>query len=586
MAGPIRKAWYLGNTTVRNPKRLKDGLAVLVNSPLHGNVIGRNNESEFAKLLDDAGVIYMQRLRQPTVGGDEPGAAEADVSDMGRKWRAALMQLGFITPSADVLHRLGRDETQFTVTPNGQRLLESLSLPEEQECFARALLAHQIPSPIETFPEPVFSPLRIVLEVIAGLERRSMDPWITVDEMASIVQLVRNINDVDAALNEIDSFRELLGKAEDRRHFTNSYREQVAETLHGQSAGTLQDYADTNFRYLKLTGLFVEDGDRLRFAKHKRTVIQQILDEPWEPVTDHNEYVNKLWNGAELPTDNADKAIAAIRATIELLGEQGAITDTDLIQNWETQDVVALSQMRLRLEDQWHRVQEQRFAEMQADQWEDIVRYLRALQSGGKRGGLIPPDEAPAYFEWAVWRAFLAINSLENAPWDARRFKIDPEFLPVRHAPGNGPDMVFEFEDFVVVVEVTLMRSSRQEAAEGEPVRRHVAQLVDEYEEQGKRVYGLFMANHIDTNTAETFRIGVWYRPNDDSRMALRIVPMTLQQFTDLFETAFRTNNVLNHRIIEELLLRCLADSNADAPEWKRLIGVHVEEMVHRLQQV
>jgi len=64
---------------------------------------------------------------------------------------------------------------------------------------------------------------------------------------------------------------------------------------------------------------------------------------------------------------------------------------------------------------------------------------------------------------------------LVNKPWDARRFKIDQDFLPVGTAPGNGPDIVFEFDDMVVVVEVTLTSSSRQEAAEGEPVRRHVA---------------------------------------------------------------------------------------------------------------
>ncbi len=95
--------------------------------------------------------------------------------------------------------------------------------------------------------------------------------------------------------------------------------------------------------------------------------------------------------------------------------------------------------------------------------------------------------------------------------------------------------MIFEFEDFVFVVEVTLTSSSRQEAAEGEPVRRHVAKYVDDYELKGKRVYGLFIANNINTNTAETFRIGVWYR-NDDSQLSVQIVPITLEDFSNLFE--------------------------------------------------
>ena len=87
----------------------------------------------------------------------------------------------------------------------------------------------------------------------------------------------------------------------------------------------------------------------------------------------------------------------------------------------------------------------------------------------------IPKGEGPAYLEWAVWRAFLAIDSLCNPPWQARRFQIDQDFLPVSCAPGGGPDMVFESDDAIIVVEVTLTASSRQEADEGETVRRHVA---------------------------------------------------------------------------------------------------------------
>ena len=141
------------------------------------NLAGRLNEHQFARLLDEAGVIELQRLHSDH---------DADASDMGRKWRAALMQLGFITPGEKVLEQLRRRERQFTVTPNGRRLLEASTLLEEQECFSRALLAHQIPSPVEGFIEPVFSPLRIVLEVIAALEKSGLDPRVSMDEMACL----------------------------------------------------------------------------------------------------------------------------------------------------------------------------------------------------------------------------------------------------------------------------------------------------------------------------------------------------------------------------------------------------------------
>lgn len=111
--------------------------------------------------------------------------------------------------------------------------------------------------------------------------------------------------------------------------------------------------------------------------------------------------------------------------------------------------------------------------------------------------------------------SYLAINSIVNSPWESRNFKVDPGFKPISHAASGWSDLIFEFDDFVLVVEVTLTTSSRQEAVEGEPVRRHVANYVQKYEAKEKQVYGLFMAIVIDTNTANTFRLGEWYLANE-----------------------------------------------------------------------
>jgi hypothetical protein len=185
--------------------------------------------------------------------------------------------------------------------------------------------------------------------------------------------------------------------------------------------------------------------------------------------------------------------------------------------------------------------------------------------------------DEPAYLEWAVWRAFLAIDSLVNPSYEARRFKVDQDFLPVGTAPGRGPDMVFEFDDFVLVVEVTLTTSSRQEAAEGEPVRRHVAvERARVSSESDKRVYGLFIAGMIDNNTAETFRIGVWY--NGDDPEFINIVPLTLEQFTKIIIHFQRCCFTVKQ--FQNMLDECLITRNAHAPAWKAAIESCVASFV------
>src|SRR2546425_1330082 len=175
------KAWYLANTTVRNPSRVKEGLKILVDSPLHGNLVGPIREQQFAMLLNNAEIVRVKRLQDNSID-------VKDASDLGRKWRSAMMQMGFITPGPDL------SKQPYTVTPNGQRLIDSRTLPEEQECFLRALLALQLPSQVDRYIKvPPFSPLRIVLKILAGLEGIGLDAWISQDEMAFIVQLVTRI---------------------------------------------------------------------------------------------------------------------------------------------------------------------------------------------------------------------------------------------------------------------------------------------------------------------------------------------------------------------------------------------------------
>ena len=402
MTEQTKKAWYLGNTTIRNPRRLKEGLRVLVHSPLHGNLTGKNREQQFAKLLDEQGIVVVKRLHkahQYNYAEEEPGnAEEKDASDVGRKWRAALMQLGFITPGPDLSHQ------PYTITPAGQRLLNAGTLPEEQDCFLRSLLALQIPSQVESYlPVPPFNPLRIVLEVLAALASAGLESFISQDEMASIVQLVTRVEDVPETVRAIAEYRQNAKNAAQQKRFVKEQRESVARDIKArghasQSEETLKDYADSNFRYLKLTGLFAEYGRRLRLSDYKLTIIKQILSVPYMPIA-AEKYLTTLWNGALLPTDNAQQAIEAIQFTANILKQKaGTQTVESLVQLQLMPDLAQmesadLSQMRFKLENDLFKLLELDFAQEQQSKWQEIVAYLQALIKPDKQ--IIPAAEAP-----------------------------------------------------------------------------------------------------------------------------------------------------------------------------------------------
>lgn len=551
------RPWYLGNTTVRSPFRLRDGLIALVNSALGGRIKGRENEIALAWVLHNNGVANIVR-------------PDADVSDLGRKWRAALSQLGFIYP--EIPARAGISQSDlgepFTITPNGRRLIDSDTVPGMQECFLRSLSAYYIPSALERgYSFRVFSPLRHTLAVMMELERRTGESRLNFLEMGLHVQLTSSDNPLAEVVSRILAFRAERDAATNKRRFDQDALS-VAAVEHNYVPGTFNDYADTNFRYLKATGLVQSKGRGIAIVPGKRVLAEQLIADTSIPDSDRSLLI-ALCKGATLPTDNRDAALIILDDLVEQINRRG-IPYTVARRSVRTPADIAV--IRHEIENTLSELNEDEYANRQAQEWEEIVKYMdllinprRRRISGDEESIAIPQTEAPAYFEWVLWRAFLAIDSLVNKPYAARRFKIDQDFLPVCTAPGNGPDLIFEFENFVVVVEVTLTESSRQEAAEGEPVRRHVAELVTHYE---KPVYGMFLANRVDSNTAETFRIGVWYA-RDDTRMRLDIVPFTLGQFKVLFEAMFTSRNV-RVAAIRELLDTCSTfRPNLHAPEWK-----------------
>lgn len=567
------RPWHLGNTTVRSPFRLRDGLVALSTSPLQGNLRGRDQEIALRNLLGEHGIVEL--------GSD-------DTYSVGRKWRSALNKLGFLYPEVPPAAGIAQSEigTIDLITPNGWRLIRADTVPAMQECFLRALAAHYIPSILEkNYGFSVFSPLRHTLAVMLELEKQTGESRLNFVEMAIVVQLTSSDNALGDIIAQVLELRTRRLASTNKRQFDRLERE-AAAVLHSYAPGTFNDYADTNMRYLKATGLVQSKGRGLSLVPEKHVFIEKLVQDTGIPDSDRSYFIT-LCSGATLPTDHKDSALIVLDDLLEQLARRSIPFDTT---GKSTDTPADIASIRHEIEGILSARNEEEYAARQAIEWEEIAAYMELIITRRNKKTLsngdeieVPQAEAPAYFEWILWRAFLAIDSMANKPYEARRFKIDQDFLPVGCAAGGGADLICEFADFVIVVEVTLTTNSRQEAAEGEPVRRHVADLVSHYaEKSGKAVYGLFIANRIDSNTAETFRIGVWFSNNDD-KMRLDIIPVTLAQFKAFFEALFTAGRV------EIDLIRKLLDSCGDlraaheAPAWKREIEQTINHRIASL---
>ena len=219
-----------------------------------------------------------------------------------------------------------------------------------------------------------------------------------------------------------------------KRAFENTELAQAA-VQHKYAQTTFKDYADTNFRYLKATGLVQSKGKGITLVPEKHLFIEQLVTEDTYSADGHS-YLTALCNGAILPTDNESNALLVLNDLIRQLQASGVIFDRSL---YDLSEAAGIAVARHEAEAKLAELNEALYADRQANEWQEIAEYMdllaRRLKSKTLPSGErieIPQSEAPAYFEWVIWRAFLAIDSLANKPHEARRFKIDQDFLLFR----------------------------------------------------------------------------------------------------------------------------------------------------------
>lgn len=542
-----------GNTTVRSGARLRDGLIAI-------NLSGK--EGSLRERAGDMALIDM------LVSGEVIDFHGEDTYSVGRKWRAALCKMGLLYDKYESNQdEIGRIDF---ITPNGKRLINAESIAAQQESFLRAIAAMQLSFNGRSYKVgPGFSPLKHIANVLFALENSTGSSQISLIEFASFAQFDPTKYSYDEIVKAISAHRADRDKAQNKKKYDNATLEASVLRNGRVALSSYIDYADENIRYLKATGCFSSVGKGIAISPSKHDFLKDLI----LSIKEHSsviEYWKNATDGSKLPTD--DLLIAA--RSLKVLQVEASKRGIPFKEVATAGDVGTLNSSRYDLEELIALNQELDYAHEQRNQVDEILQYLSVLLPRDTRpDGLvtdieveIPRGEGPAYLEWAVWRAFLAINKLKNPPYESRKFKVDRDFLPTNHAPGNGPDLVFEFSNYILVVEVTLLTSDRQATAEQVGVRRHVYEIAKN--ERNKPVYCLFLAPSIKNETARDFRKAS-YEEDDGSELSLTIIPITISTFMHTFNSLLKEEEP-NSQIFQTLISQCaqFASDSSSTTEW------------------
>jgi len=399
-----------GNTTVRSGARLRDGLIAIDKSGKEGSLRERAGDMALIEMLAKEGVI------------DERGD---ETYSVGRKWRAALCKMGLLFDKYDS----NQDEIGKVsfITPNGKRLIGAESLAAQQECFLRAIAAMQLGFNGKSYKVgPGFSPLKHIVNILLLLEKETGSSQISFIEFASFAQFDPSKSSYKEIIKSIGAHRSGRDKADNKKKYDTSTLQASVDRNGRVALSSYIDYADENLRYLKATGCFSSVGRGIAIAPTKFELLTQLIQEIPEQSS-IVEYWKNSTEGSRLPTDN----LSVASRTLEVLQIEASKRGIPFKKNIEAIDVGALNNSRYDLEELIALNQELDFAHEQRNQVDDILQYLSVLLPRDTRPeGLVPKieveiprGEGPAYLEWAIWRAFLAINKLINPHMNLENLK-------------------------------------------------------------------------------------------------------------------------------------------------------------------
>lgn len=623
------KQWNIGNTTVRNPERLKDGLRLL-NEKFSGKAFTLDVQDEYYLALRDAKLIK----------GNPPKAESK--RELARKWAAAFNQLG--------LAKCWQRKPPIEITEVGQALLSDATIDED--IYLRQLLKIQNPSPTEPRIEGAsFHPFYLVLGVTYQLHKLGLT-GITKEEITLYLQTAIDDDDIEWLVEQIQVYRKkrssLIGRnvknkfyissvndrletlyseeldsrlseltelinnyRHDRYYLQSNQAEEILKKITATGKGsmvksavncrqklviaieylkpkeeveqilkshflalkraTLRDYSDTTVRYSRITGLFTITGDKLAIKEDQLRLAEQILAQGKPELLNKKDFLIKFYLSQYpiLPTEDSAflrEDIKALHENAIALEERTNIGTVPDIQLAE--DTLLLRKQRQVLEKEIKIRKEIEFYKNQrnADQISAIKDLFESIDNKEIIGG---SDYYPAIIEWAVWRVFLSIDTISIPIDKTRNFEIDSDLHPIHHAKSGVADMVFEYpESFILPTEVTLNLSDRQYSAEREPVQTHVLRITETNPD--KEVIGVFVAPEINPRTAFEFfkdRSGV-YSQKLQRPLSLSIVPLTVTQLISFLpgEINACSNSSDLHQKLKSLLT--LAHKCTDGVEW------------------
>ena len=532
-------------TSPRTPEKMIPEIGLLVEH-FAGNYWDNETQCAFMEILRDEQFFNGK-------GENDPAFSARD------RINRAPKSLGFVVLSP-----------RISITPAGESLLTS---NRKEDVLLRQMLKFQVPSPYHKpttkaasfWVKPYLEILRLV---------RTMGT-LRFDELQIFGMQLTDWRNFESIVQKIETFR--IAKVENqgrykafkaeylRNELTRIFEERIinGETQTRESndasldkflrtqSSNMRDYADACFRYLRATGLVNVShiGKSLSIVPERIEDVDYILqtiDRNPCFVNSEEDYIHYLGDAAvpQLLTDDRQRLIAKLHTEFPQVAfnqdaEISVLKDllADLTEQRKTD---TLSRQVVEIKDY--------------KLYDDIQNTFRQIEQKALY-------DAPLMFEWNTWRAMTMLDGGEIKA----NLNFDDFGKPLSTAQGNMADIVCDYGDYMLIVEVTMASGQKQYDMEGEPVSRHLGKIK---KTSGKPCYCLFIAPTINEACISHFytlhRTNISYYGGKST-----IIPLPLDVFQKMLEDSYKVSYTPNpHQVrhflehSNELVEKCLDENH------------------------
>ena len=263
----------------------------------------------------------------------------------------------------------------------------------------------------------------------------------------------------------------------------------------------VNEYYDVTVRTFNLTGILDFSNGRVKISKlYLKELISYYKKELFEELLTFNDYTNM--NEYYFDFHNATiSSLEILKITPTMLN----VFNNDFIKQNNLKTIEELEAYYLELE-------EKQFVEFINKKFPtktliSILKNIRDRNDEKVYEAVTDNASVPTIFEYIIGISWyrLSENCKPYRLLQSLNLSLDGSFLPLSHATGGDGDIIINYGDHMLMLEVTLMNLSTQKRGELEPVIRHSTNLATANSDLP--TYTIFIANDIDENLSNIFRI-------------------------------------------------------------------------------